>query len=131
MNTVKSSSLMNGVAMKFLTYLGAFLSTVAVAQDQETYMSAKKKTYEEIKKQEAHPENPVDQFKSNLKIKKLHVQSQIELCKTFPNDCYIKHKEFLKSIEKEYDDATRDLFLSIFKSEEHHVDWPETQSDLL
>ena len=128
MNTDKSSSLMNGVAMKFLAYFGVFLTTLALAQDQETYMSAKKKAYEEIKKQETHPENPVDQFKSNLKIKKLHVQSQIELCKTFPNECYIKptdlipysshlkeealavikHKEFLKSIEKA-DDGSSDV----------------------
>lgn len=42
---------------------------------------------------------------------------------------------FLKSsiqlAEKEHDYATRDLFLSILKSEEHHVDWLETQKHLI
>ena len=42
----------------------------------------------------------------------------------------IKEKAF-NLTEKEYDDATRDLFLSILKSEEHDVDWPETQRGLL
>lgn len=40
-------------------------------------------------------------------------------------------KKFIQLAEKEHDYATRDLFLSILKSEEHHIDWLETQRDLL
>jgi len=40
-------------------------------------------------------------------------------------------KSCIKVAEGEQDYATRDLFLSILKSEEHHVDWLETQRDLL
>ncbi len=40
-------------------------------------------------------------------------------------------KKCIQQAEAEYDYATRDLFLSILKSEEHHVDWLETQRDLL
>lgn len=39
-------------------------------------------------------------------------------------------KKCIQLAEKEADYATRDLFLSILKSEEHHVDWLETQRDL-
>lgn len=39
-------------------------------------------------------------------------------------------KKCIQQAEKEADYATRDLFLSILKSEEHHVDWLETQRDL-
>ncbi len=40
-------------------------------------------------------------------------------------------KSCIKIAEADQDYATRDLFLSILKSEEHHVDWLETQRDLL
>jgi len=40
-------------------------------------------------------------------------------------------KDCIKIAEAEADYASRDLFLSILKSEEHHVDWLETQRDLL
>lgn len=40
-------------------------------------------------------------------------------------------KKFIKLSEEEGDYATRDLFLSILKSEEYHIDWLETQRDLI
>ena len=40
-------------------------------------------------------------------------------------------KKCIQEAEAEYDYATRDLFLTILKSEEHHIDWLETQRDLL
>jgi bacterioferritin len=40
-------------------------------------------------------------------------------------------KKCIQLSEAEHDYATRDLFLSILKSEEHHIDWLETQRDLL
>lgn len=40
-------------------------------------------------------------------------------------------KKCIDLSEKEQDFATRDLFLSILKSEEHHVDWLETQRNLI
>lgn len=40
-------------------------------------------------------------------------------------------KKCIQQAEGEYDYASRDLFLSILKSEEHHIDWLETQRDLL
>lgn len=40
-------------------------------------------------------------------------------------------KKCIQLAEKEADYATRDLFLTILKSEEHHIDWLETQRDLL
>lgn len=40
-------------------------------------------------------------------------------------------KKCIQESEAEHDYATRDLFLSILKSEEHHVDWLETQRDLI
>lgn len=40
-------------------------------------------------------------------------------------------KKCIQLAEKEHDYATRDLFLMILKSEEHHIDWLETQRDLL
>lgn len=40
-------------------------------------------------------------------------------------------KKHIKLSESEGDYATRDLFLQILKSEEHHVDWLETQRDLI
>jgi bacterioferritin len=39
-------------------------------------------------------------------------------------------KKCIQIAESEQDYATRDLFLSILKSEEHHIDWLETQRDL-
>lgn len=40
-------------------------------------------------------------------------------------------KKCIQLAESEHDYATRDLFLTILKSEEHHVDWLETQRDLI
>jgi bacterioferritin len=40
-------------------------------------------------------------------------------------------KKCIQTAEKESDYASRDLFLSILKSEEHHIDWLETQRDLI
>lgn len=40
-------------------------------------------------------------------------------------------KKCIQQAESEHDYATRDLFLSILKSEEKHIDWLETQRDLL
>jgi bacterioferritin len=40
-------------------------------------------------------------------------------------------KKCIQLAEADHDYATRDLFLSILKSEEHHIDWLETQRDLL
>lgn len=40
-------------------------------------------------------------------------------------------KNFIVLAEEKRDFVTRDLFLSILKSEEHHVDWLETQKGLI
>lgn len=40
-------------------------------------------------------------------------------------------KKCIQLAETEHDYGSRDLFLQILKSEEHHVDWLETQKDLL
>lgn len=40
-------------------------------------------------------------------------------------------KKCIQLAESEHDYATRDLFLDILKSEEHHIDWLETQRDLI
>lgn len=40
-------------------------------------------------------------------------------------------KKCIQQAEAEHDYATRDLFLTILKSEEHHIDWLETQRDLI
>jgi bacterioferritin len=40
-------------------------------------------------------------------------------------------KKCIQIAESDLDFATRDLFLSILKSEEHHIDWLETQRDLV
>lgn len=40
-------------------------------------------------------------------------------------------KKCIQQAEADFDYASRDLFLTILKSEEHHVDWLETQRDLL
>jgi bacterioferritin len=40
-------------------------------------------------------------------------------------------KSCIKLAEQEHDYVSRDLFLSILKSEEHHIDWLETQRDLI
>ncbi len=40
-------------------------------------------------------------------------------------------KKCIQQAEAEHDYATRDLFLEILKSEEHHIDWLETQKGLI
>jgi bacterioferritin len=40
-------------------------------------------------------------------------------------------KKCIQQAEAEHDYATRDLFLEILKSEEHHIDWLETQASLI
>ncbi|HXH30354.1 MAG TPA: bacterioferritin [Bacteriovoracaceae bacterium] len=40
-------------------------------------------------------------------------------------------KKCIQQAEAEHDYSTRDLFLTILKSEEHHIDWLETQRDLI
>lgn len=40
-------------------------------------------------------------------------------------------KDCIKIAEAESDYATRDLFVQILKSEEHHIDWLETQKGLI
>lgn len=40
-------------------------------------------------------------------------------------------KKCIQLAETEQDYATRELFVSILKSEEHHIDWLETQRDLI
>jgi bacterioferritin len=40
-------------------------------------------------------------------------------------------KKCIQIAEAELDFSSRDLFLSILKSEEHHIDWLETQRDLV
>lgn len=40
-------------------------------------------------------------------------------------------KQCIQEAEAEHDYGSRDLFLQILKSEEHHVDWLETQRDLI
>lgn len=40
-------------------------------------------------------------------------------------------KKCIQQAEAEHDFVTRDLFLDILKSEEHHIDWLETQRDLI
>lgn len=40
-------------------------------------------------------------------------------------------KKCIQQAESEHDYVTRDLFLDILKSEEHHIDWLETQRDLV
>jgi bacterioferritin len=47
------------------------------------------------------------------------------------NEAVPNLKKCIKLAEGENDYATRDLFLTILKSEEHHIDWLETQRDLL
>jgi bacterioferritin len=46
-------------------------------------------------------------------------------------DAIPRLKEYIGLCEKEKDYTTRDLFLEILKSEEHHVDWLETQLHLI
>ena len=40
-------------------------------------------------------------------------------------------KECIELAEDEQDFASRELFLDILKSEEHHIDWLETQLELI
>jgi bacterioferritin len=40
-------------------------------------------------------------------------------------------KKCIQLAEAEHDYVSRDLFLDILKSEEHHIDWLETQRDLI
>lgn len=69
------------------------------------------------------------------KLNKLRIGTKleevIEADLAVENEAVPHLKECIKLAESEYDYATRDLFLSILKSEEHHIDWLETQRDLI
>jgi bacterioferritin len=47
------------------------------------------------------------------------------------NEAVPSLREFVKLAEQESDYISRDLFASILQSEEHHIDWLETQISLL
>jgi bacterioferritin len=71
-------------------------------------------------------------------LQKLHnirvgqtVSEVIEADLLVENEAVPHLKKCIQLAESEHDYATRDLFLSILKSEEHHVDWLETQRDLI
>ena len=59
------------------------------------------------------------------------IEEVIEADLAVENEAVPHLKNCIKLAESEFDYATRDLFLSILKSEEHHIDWLETQRDLI
>lgn len=59
------------------------------------------------------------------------IEEVIEADLAVENEAVPHLKNCIKLAEAEFDYATRDLFLSILKSEEHHIDWLETQRDLI
>ncbi len=60
-----------------------------------------------------------------------NVQEVIEADLEVEYDAVPHLKKCIQLAEAELDYASRDLFLDILKSEEHHIDWLETQRDLL
>ena len=60
-----------------------------------------------------------------------NVQEVIEVDLEVEYDAVPHLKKCIQMAEAELDYASRDLFLEILKSEEHHIDWLETQRDLL
>jgi bacterioferritin len=60
-----------------------------------------------------------------------NVQEVIEADLEVEYDAVPHLKKCIQMAEAELDYASRDLFLEILKSEEHHIDWLETQRDLL
>jgi bacterioferritin len=60
-----------------------------------------------------------------------NVQEVIEADLEVEYDAVPHLKKCIQMAEAELDYASRDLFLDILKSEEHHIDWLETQRDLL
>jgi bacterioferritin len=60
-----------------------------------------------------------------------NVQEVIEADLEVEYDAVPHLKKCIQLAETELDYASRDLFLDILKSEEHHIDWLETQRDLL
>lgn len=59
------------------------------------------------------------------------VKEVLECDLAVENEAVPSLKKFIKLAEEECDYVTRDLFRSILESEEHHVDWLETQLGLL
>jgi bacterioferritin len=60
-----------------------------------------------------------------------NVQEVIEADLEVEYDAVPHLKKCIQLAEADLDYASRDLFLDILKSEEHHIDWLETQRDLL
>lgn len=60
-----------------------------------------------------------------------NIQEVIEADLEVEYDAVPHLKKCIQAAEAELDYASRDLFLEILKSEEHHIDWLETQRDLL
>ncbi len=60
-----------------------------------------------------------------------NVQEVIEADLEVEYDAVPHLKKCIQLAKAELDYASRDLFLDILKSEEHHIDWLETQRDLL
>lgn len=60
-----------------------------------------------------------------------NVEEVIEADLAVENEAVPHLKKCIKLAEAEFDYASRDLFLQILKSEEHHIDWLETQRDLI
>ncbi len=60
-----------------------------------------------------------------------NIKEVLECDLAVENEAVPALKDHIKLAEKEGDYVSRDLFLDILKSEEHHVDWLETQLSLL
>ncbi len=61
----------------------------------------------------------------------LHVKEILECDLLVENEATLVLKEAIKISEKEADFVSRDLFVDILQSEEHHIDWLETQLGLI
>lgn len=60
-----------------------------------------------------------------------NIKEVLECDLAVENEAVPALKDHIKLAEQEGDYVSRDLFLDILKSEEHHVDWLETQLSLL
>lgn len=69
------------------------------------------------------------------KLNKIKIGETVE--EIIANDLLIEHeaipklKDYVRLADQEKDFVTRDLFASILASEEEHVDWLETQQELI